>query len=176
MKDTSVTSFGLVIAFLIPGFGVLWGLSGFSPTVEQWLGASPTEAPAIGGFLYGTLASIAAGLIVSAIRWAAVDSLHHATGVKPPRWDFSQLQKNVQAFDVLVEVHYRYYQFYANTLVAFAVVYCANRWAEQGILARRPVGWLDAMGVGLAIILWIASRDTLRKYYSRTASILARRR
>ena len=36
-----------------------------------------------------TLGSLALGLTVSAVRWMLVDTLHHATGVHPPAWEFA---------------------------------------------------------------------------------------
>jgi len=58
MREVNTQSFGYIIAFLLPGFIILVGLAQTSPTVAKWLGASGTDAPTIGGFLYGTLAAI----------------------------------------------------------------------------------------------------------------------
>ena len=35
-------NFGLVIAYILPGFVALWGVSYFSPTVESWITAIST--------------------------------------------------------------------------------------------------------------------------------------
>ena len=67
---------------------------------------TPTEAPTIGGFLYLTVASLAAGMTVSAIQWAVVDTLHSLTGLPLPPLDFSRLGKNVAAYGLLIEIHY----------------------------------------------------------------------
>ena len=82
--------------------------------------------------MYVTLASLGAGLTVSAIRWALLDSLHHATGIEPPQWDFACLDERLQGFLALVENHYRYYQFYGNMFIAVAIAYRA-RLTWQGI-------------------------------------------
>ncbi|OGJ64555.1 hypothetical protein A3C37_02130 [Candidatus Peribacteria bacterium RIFCSPHIGHO2_02_FULL_53_20] len=42
MKEVSSSNFGLLIAFLLPGFAVLWGASYFSETVALWLSGSGT--------------------------------------------------------------------------------------------------------------------------------------
>ncbi len=123
MSELSEKSFGLLIAYVLPGFVTLWGISLFSPTVESWITNSQHGAPTVAGFLYVTLASLSAGLTVSAIRWILIDNLHHATGVKPPKWEFANLDDRLQGFLALVENHYRYYQFYANSVVAGAVAY-----------------------------------------------------
>ena len=64
MKEVSPGNFGLLIAFLLPGFIVLWGLSYFSATVRLWLAGSG-QSPTVGGFMFVTLASVAAGVTVS---------------------------------------------------------------------------------------------------------------
>jgi len=48
-----------------------------------------------------TLASVAAGLSVSAVRWLVLDTVHHRTGVRQPSWDFSSFQRNRAGFVAL---------------------------------------------------------------------------
>ncbi len=170
MKELSSSSFGLIIAFLIPGFMVLWGVSYFSETVRVWLAASSDSAPTVGGFMYVTFASVAAGMTASTVRWAVIDTIHRWTGLAQPDWDFSRLQENVAAYNVLNEIHYKYYQFHGNAEVALVFVYFARR-IHLGFL-MAPIGWLDVGFVVLAIILFVGSRDTLRKYYSRVNQVL----
>ena len=64
MGDLTEKNFGLVIAYLLPGFVTLWGLSHFSPTIQTWLTSSQSGAPSVSGFLYVTLVSLALGLTV----------------------------------------------------------------------------------------------------------------
>ena len=112
MSTLSNQNFGLIIAYLLPGFVSLWGVSYFSPTVESWINVPQQPgSPSVAGFMYVTLASLAAGVSVSAVRWAIIDHLHHATGVVPPVWKFANLEGKLQGYLTLVENHYRYYQF-----------------------------------------------------------------
>src|SRR5689334_20233451 len=135
--EVSPGNFGLLIAFLLPGFVVLWGLSYFSTTVRLWL-SGPGEAPTVGGFLFVPLASVAAGVTVSTVRWLAIDTAHRWTGLPPPSWDFSRLQDNVSAYGVLNDIHYKFYQSHANGLIALVFVYLSRR-VHQGIFTE-PVG------------------------------------
>jgi hypothetical protein len=172
VKETSITNFGLLIAFLLPGFVALWGVSYVSEPVRSWFGASPDDAPTVGGFLYVTLASIVAGLTVSTVRWMVIDTLHHATGLARPAWDFSLLQQHVAAFDVLVEFHYRYYLFYANMIVAITfTTLMRHAVASSGPFA---IDFSDAAAVILSLLFLAGSRDTLSKYYRRGDALLAR--
>jgi len=171
MKDVTTGNFGLFIAYVLPGFTALWGLSYVSEPVRAWLGTGTANAPTVGGFLYVTLASVAAGMITSTLRWLLIDTLHHWTGIRLPRWDFSRLQENVTAFDVLIEIHYRHYQFHANMLVALAFAYAARR-LSLGLWSPW-IGWLDGGFILLVVVLFLGSRDTLAKYYARTARLLS---
>ncbi len=98
MEPLKNDSFGLLIAYVLPGFVALSATAFYSETVRSWLGASSSFSPSVGGFLYVTLASTALGLLISTIRWAVIDRLHHATGIREPKWDFSTLQRNFAAF------------------------------------------------------------------------------
>ena len=167
MKDLTEKNFGLLIAYIVPGAIVLIGLAAFSPTVQAWL-INPSEAsPSIGGFLFVTLASVSAGMTASAVRWATVDRLHHCTGVQKPAWDDSKLPERLEAFEALVDAHYRYYQFHSNSLVAMLFSYAA--WRPS--LGDRLIG--SDLGIFfLSAIFFAVSRDNLRRYYSRAALLL----
>jgi hypothetical protein len=110
MATVSNTTFGPLVAYLVPGATVLLGLSPFSPTLRSWLATAPADAPTIGGFLYLTVAALAVGMTVSAVRWAVIDALHHLTGIPYPPLDFGALGRNVEGFSLLIEIHYRHYQ------------------------------------------------------------------
>jgi len=169
VRDVNRDNFGLLIAYLVPGFIVVWSLRPFLGDAQAWLGTAAEGSPTVGDFLYGTVAATAAGLVVSAVRWAVVDRLYHRTGVSEPRWDFAKLAKRLPVFETLVEYHYRYYQFYANTLVA--LVFTSGVALMQG---RLP--FTTAFGnVTLVLVvgfLIAASRDALKKYYRRVGDVV----
>lgn len=169
MRDVTHDNFGLLIAYLVPGATVLLGLSHFSPTLQTWFAGSANTPPTLGGFLYLTVASVAIGMVVSALRWALVDTAHAWTGLSLPPLNFSRLGQNVEAYRLLIEIHYHHYQFHANMLVATAIAYVAYRvrLADLG-----DWSWIDPGILGLEIVFLATSRDTLRKYYTRTHQLL----
>jgi len=171
MTEVSARNFGLLIAYLIPGFITVLSLAGTIPSFASWLATSADASPTVGGVLYITLASLAAGMVVSCTRFVVIDGFHHLTGISPPRLDFSQLQPNLAAFGLLVEFHYRYYQFCSNTLVAVALSYGIR--LSGGCSWCGPIGWVDFGFVFVEVVLFAASRDTLRKYYVRVAEVLS---
>src|SRR5258706_2232237 len=118
--------FGLVIAYLLPGFVVLAGLAPLVPVVAGWLQADQTAS--FGAPLYALLAATAAGMVVSCFRWLIVDQIHSFTGLGGPAFNARALEDRPAAFTLLIQSHYRYYQFYSNTLVAVAGTYSMHRW------------------------------------------------
>ena len=168
--ESQINDFGLLISYVLPGFTALWGASYLFPEIRSLVVSAPSDGATLGGFLYMTVAAVAAGLTISTVRWLLIDTLHHWTGVQRPSWDFSRLQDNVAAYTVLNELHYKYYQFYANTFIALLFVYVARRF-HSGLI-NAPFGLLDAGFLALLIILFAGSRDTLRKYYVRMDQVL----
>jgi hypothetical protein len=170
MNTLSNENFGLIIAYILPGFVALWGVSYFSPTVAGWITASQQGAPSVAGFMYVTLASIGTGLTVSGVRWLVIDSIHHCTGLTRPAWKFVNLDDKLKGFLTLNEGHYRYYQFYANMFIAVGFTFAAWLvWSGNGL---RAAGWANLHFAVLEVVLFANSRDTLAKYYGRVAQLL----
>ena len=157
VKEVTSSNFGLLIAYLLPGFVVLIGISFFSEMVRTWLTVTSSDSPTVGGFLYVTLASLAAGLTVSTVRWLVIDTIHHWTGLSQPQWDFSKLQQNIDGFDRLLDIHYRYYQHNAGMLVSLSFVYLADR-LRHGFWIS-PIGWTD-LGFTALGLCFIPDRGT----------------
>jgi hypothetical protein len=173
MKEITDKNFGLIIAFLLPGFLLVWllSLSDFG-NAEVWL--KSFGDPSVSGFPYVTLASLALGLIISAVRWAVIDQilrchyfLRHQKHL--PKIDFSKLSdpNKFAVFQGANENHYRYYQYYSNTLVGIVVGF--------SIYQFRSTKWAPALiwvifGV-LIVVLFLASKDCLFKYHERASEI-----
>lgn len=169
VKQISSDSFGLLIAYLLPGFVLIWGLRPLVPELEELLLIPTGDQQSFGDFLQSTIAAVGTGMTVSALRWITIDSIHHVTGIQPPRWDFAQLGKNAAAFEIVVEHYYRYYQFYANTFISLLLVFLARRWS---LGATGSFGAED-LGLFLVMVLFFAgSRSTLRRYYQRGGQLM----
>ncbi|MCH8829523.1 MAG: hypothetical protein IID45_08105 [Planctomycetes bacterium] len=114
-----------------------------------------------------TLGSLAAGLFVSTVRWAIIDTIHHHTGIAPPDWRFESLAVKYAAFELVIDHHYRHFQFHANVFVALAFTFFAY-W----ISSAKINGWMVLVFLAVEALLWFGSRDTLRKYYRRGEILL----
>ena len=110
-------------------------------------------------------------MFANLVRWAVIDTIHHGTGVRLPPWDFSRLQERLGAYQLLVELHYKHYQYAANMLVAVVFAYVAFRSSPSGW--ATGVGMTDVGFVLVCVVLFLGSRDALRKYYRRAGELLS---
>jgi hypothetical protein len=169
MTQTSQWQFGLILAYLIPGFIGLAGVAPIISLVGKWLAPVSDGSLDLGPTVYAALAAIAVGMILSCFRWLLVDRLHGWTGVKRPVWNDQKLHGNLGSFDYLVQNHFRYYEFCGNTMLALLWAYGVNR-----ALGTSPYFglWTDISALVVVVVLFAASRDALVKYYTRTTLLL----
>jgi hypothetical protein len=166
-RDISVNDFGLLIAYLLPGFTVVWGSAVASGKMD-WT-ALVQDGASVGAFLSLTVCALAAGMAVGLVRWFLIDSLHHATGIPRPTASFTALSANVGAYTFLNDAHYRYYQHHAGMLLATLWVYGVWRYAEP----FRAVGLADLGALALAVLYFLGSRDALAKFCRRSEQLLS---
>lgn len=167
MFESLERNFSLIIAFILPGFlflfGTVWLVTYASAELVSQLG----PVLQVGGFLFVLLAATACGMILSAIRWAILDTLHYLTGLRSPAFDFGKLEGRSSSFMLVVENNYRYYLFYGNSLIALVGLFVVA-WLEGVPLATR---WLTML-LSLMVVLLLASRDSLKRFYIRTSQII----
>jgi len=161
--DILSRQFGLVIAYLLPGFIALIGVAPFVPMIADWLRAD--QSGGFGAPVYALLAATAAGMIVSCFRWFLVDQVLLMTGMERPAFNAQALEQNPTAFNYLIENHYRYFQFYANTLVAVIWTYFIYR--SHNTSSHLTLG-TDAGVMVLCVVLFAGSRDALGKFRTRS--------
>ena len=171
--DVSSRNFGYLISYVIPGFIVVATLSSHSPSLGRLIGISTSTAPSVGGFLYVTVASVFAGMILSALRWLSLDTLHHAMGLRRPTWDFAVFQQKRSAFDALAYNHFRYYEFFGHTALALLAVAVSPRTLRIVLPFPAAVSYL--LLTMLIALMFVASRDALRNYYGRTRELMGER-
>jgi hypothetical protein len=159
--------FGLIIAYLLPGFVALAGIAPLVPTVAGWLHVD--QSVSLGAPVYAILAATAAGMVVSCFRWLLLDPIYALTGVPSPIFNAQALEERPTAFSYLVESHYRYFQFYANTLVSVVWTYSIHRWLGTDPLLNFGT---DVGVLVLCAVLFMGSRDALTKYRNRSRQLV----
>lgn len=167
MLESLDRNFGLLIAFVLPGFLFLVGLVELADQFSIDLPPQLVGSQQLGDFLYFLLASTAAGVGLSGLRWVIVDRLLHATGLEPPALNFQKLEAKHASFMLVVENNYRFYLFYSNCLVALLLLggIAPAHGARPSVLS-----WL--VYVLLVLTLGLASRDSLGRFYARSRQIM----
>jgi hypothetical protein len=165
--DNLTRQFGLIVAYLLPGFIALAGIAPLIPVVSSWL-EPLNQGIAIGPPIYALMAATAAGMVVSCFRWLLIDQVHALTGVPSPALNYRALEKQMTAFNYWVEQNYRYHQFYANALIAILFAYGVNRLLKTSLL----LGFGTDLGVFiLCAVLFAGSRDALLKFRRRVGQL-----
>lgn len=169
MKDGLGLNFGVVIAFLLPGFILLYGFSLVDDSVESAFMYTSTHDTGVGGFLFASLASLALGLMVSAVRWLILDHIFEWMGLSKTM-DFSKLSdaNKYNAFMGVVENHYRYFQYYSNTSISILIAWIVY------VIAKAPViPWEQTCGLLIVFIALLAgAHNAFKKYHERGSAIL----
>jgi hypothetical protein len=173
MKDVTSTSFGLVIAFLLPGLLALYALTYFSDTARATFFAFQGTTSDLGLFLLTILAGLGMGLEVTAVRWVVFEEFRR----KKSKLDsdlFSQLSddKKLTAFRAAVDEHYRYHQFWGGIFVVFPLL-CWG-WFRMPIHRNllgfgEPVSWIV---FGVWVLTGAAAFNAYSRYMKRTKKIL----
>jgi hypothetical protein len=123
MKDLSSTSFGLLIAFFLPGLALLVSLAFFVPYIKKLFDTFLTTSSNIGLFFLVILFSLILSLIISVFRWIIFEELFCKENQLEPT-DFANLGSSADkllAFRAAVDEHYRYHQFWGGIAVVIPI-------------------------------------------------------
>ena len=145
MKDISSTTFGFIIAYLLPGLLGFISLTFWSPRIKFFFDAFLSANSNIGLFLIVLLIALTIGLIAGVIQWLIFEELifkklySKGDSLKPS--DFKALgtdNAKLLAFRAAVDENYRYYQFYGGTTVIAPLFFCGllhSEWDNLKIYA-----------------------------------------
>jgi len=158
MKDVTITSFGLVIAYLLPGLVGLYGLSFWSPALQKVFGTFLTLQSNVGLFLIVLLAALIVGLLANGFRYFIFEVLFF----KSYRMDQSLLkylpgERKLSAYRTAIDETYRYHQWWGGLAVVTPI---------------GCIGWIVAVGpyhlrtglfaIGFIAIEWFCVLVALR--------------
>jgi hypothetical protein len=172
MKSASPLDFGQFIAYLVPGFVAFYAFTNISPEAKEVFDLSVTPETGVSAELGIGLFSIAAGIIISAIRDFVLDEVQFRTGVSKPDLNWAKLSDEGvnNAFKGAIDNVYRFAQFCGNMFVAvfilvgfriYNAITVGNGWPTTLIL------------IASLLCLFIAHRRQLRQTYKTLSEILA---
>ena len=155
-------NFGLVIAYMIPGFSATYALASHVGTIDALLGG-PGRVPSTASVVPLLLIAVAIGIVINAISWVVIRPVIHRCGVREESGLVNKKLSNEDRlrYDQIVEATFRYHQFYSNMLVA--VVLLGPMWLlspRQSIILRIASFLLTVM------VLFLAARNALQQFYT----------
>lgn len=174
MKDVTSTSFGLLIAYLLPGLIGLYGLSFGSESLRQSLLLLLTAKANPELLILVILLALVCGLIIHGIRHLMFEVVFCGKEHKLGSQDFGELasERKLEAFRATVDEIYRYHQWWGGLSVAAPVV-CF------GWFLTESTGWTEwrctfaAVGaIGFETLFIYTAKEVQKKYVARSRHIL----
>jgi hypothetical protein len=166
---------GYVIAFLCPGLVGAVALSYHFPVLGSLIEHAQQSNQSLGVFLFTAVFALAVGVVLSGVRAIVLDGRIYAwiekhRGIPRPTHDFRHLldPEAHAATVVIVDAYFRYYQFYANMLVAVGWLSISRLLA--GTCDEWPWWWGGLAAVTM-IALLLSAGASLRRYAESFKSI-----
>lgn len=159
--------FKLIIAYLIPGILFLYATTFYSSATKKLLfgGNGIPESAAVIPIM---LLAIGAGMMVNAVTWAVVRPVIEFTSMARPELDYASLTaSDMQAFQVINDENYRYYQSYSNLFTSGIMLIASYTLSSESFNYT-----LVLVGLVFLVILFIASRDSLKRAYNGMESLV----
>lgn len=163
VKDLTITSFGLIIAYLLPGLVGLYGLSYWFPSLKSTFSTFLTAESNIGLFLIVLMASLVVGMLAHGIRWLVFEEI---AGTRSKYRVDSSLYANLSgerilsAFQTIVDEWYRYHQWWGGFSVVAPIVYFG--WITSSDTRDFSVGMKAILSIGFvaleAFVIFVAWR------------------
>src|SRR3954451_1682001 len=170
VKDLGSTSFGLLIAYILPGLVALYGLSFWLTPVASLFAGFLTAESTIGLSLLVVLMSIAIGLYVTVVRELIFERVICRTS-KLCADDFSGLgsEAKLSAFRAAVDEMYRYHQFWGGIFIVAPLVYVG--WLTHTPHSISFVASLSLL-IGVEVLSLYAAIESFKRYIFRANLIL----
>jgi hypothetical protein len=173
IKDVTSTTFGLIIAYLLPGLTAFYGLSFFSARVTNWFDLIFGGSASGGLILFVIFGAIAIGLQLSVVRWLIFEEFL----CRDCRFDAAALAGiadagRFAAYRLLIDEQYRYHQFWGA--MSFAQLMLFGGWigTQEGSVC---LAWLSTILATLCEVLTIvAAIAALKRYAALRQNVLNR--
>lgn len=172
VKDLTSTSFGYIIAFLLPGLLGLYALTYWSVPVRTMLAPALKAEANVGPSVILLLIALGVGLCASALRFFLFEKFL-CRKHRFPTDMFSKLraEKRLESFKAVVDEHYRYHQFYGGCAVAVLILYAGwLRTAVQHIDSRFLF-----VSIAFGLFEWltiVTAKDAFIRYVERGTIIV----
>ena len=172
MNEIGSTTFGYLIAYLLPGLTASVGGALFSSHVQTLFSKVIDEQNLALG-LMGSLGAIAVGLFLSLFRAVIFEEwLHRSERLSAD--DYAELASDDQtfrAYDRVTDEAYRFHQFWGGMALALPLLAAGVGFRVDGLSASEQAVVLFAIAVFEAGAIWGAS-VCYRRYLVRVQKVL----
>jgi hypothetical protein len=174
MKELTSTSFGYLIAFLLPGLLGLYAASYWIPEIDVLLQPIQNANANVGPSIMLLLIAVGIGVCVSSVRHFVLVEFFYKKIFKK-RGIPSDIYTGVSPDELvwhktLAEEHYRYHQFYGGCAVSILVMFVG--WLAHGHLELSlRLGYVTACFVLAEVLLERSAADCHMRYVDKSISL-----
>jgi hypothetical protein len=180
MKDLNIKSFGLLIAYLLPGFACIFCFAFWIDSFKNLIDGFMSTNSDFGSFLFVLLLALLFGLILNAFRWIIYERWLLRKHTIPEDY-YQELIKhdNLQAIHSTLDENFRYHQFYGNISIVFLGFFFEfikrtffnppESSERHNILVIIAIGFLLVI---LELVIVSAAKQSFKRYVNRSKSIL----
>jgi hypothetical protein len=171
MKDLTSTSFGYIIAFLLPGIFGLYALSYWFPQMGLMLQPILKADSTVGPSVVFLLIALGIGLCVSAARFFLFEQILCRKHKLPLNMFVHLIEDGkLSFFKAVVDEHYRYHQFYGGCAVAFLILFIG--WLRGHLQISWYVSTVSIGFVILELMLVSSGRQSYIRFVERSKTIV----
>jgi hypothetical protein len=164
MKDLSATSFGYLIAFLLPGIFGLYALRSWSPQVGVLLQPILQANASVGPSFIFLVVAIGIGVCLSGVRFFILERGVYRKYCLDEKLYVGMDEKRLAIHRAIVEEHYRYHQFYGNCAIALIILFAGSLWhLHANWSCGQILGWTVAF-IAFLLLLERSAKDAFTKY------------
>ncbi len=152
MKDVTTTSFGLLIAYLLPGTVALYGAVFWSQSLAEVYRTSLSAKSDATLFLLIAIAALVVGLLINTARWLFFErALCKEYRLSPDVFRSFTDEHKLQTFLLVIEETFRYQQFLGNIAIQTPFLYLSwLKWYDSSLIG--DTGFLTITIIFCAII------------------------
>ncbi len=123
MKDITSTTFGLIIAFFLPGLSLFYSLGFWFGNINKTFNTFLTTQSNVGLFLLILAVSVILSLQITLIRWLIYEYwLCRKYSLSQSYFENLSINENkLVAFRAVIDEHYRYHQFWGSISIVLPI-------------------------------------------------------
>ena len=174
MKDITTTSFGLLIAFFLPGLAGFYSLTFWWDSVKILFNTFLTAQSNVGLFFLVIGGALIIGLQITLFRWIIFECIIcRKYRLKPTAFEKLGTSKDkLEAFGEVVNAHYRYHQFWGGLSITIPIFFFGLYLTSSCDWTSYKKGWAIAAAIVIEIVTISGAIQAYINYTNRGKKIL----